>query len=302
MKKYYGPILHKKDCVNFIGLHIRLSDTLQSIAQKAIRLNLPTFQCFLTGRRGKRIVFTEHEKQLFKNTCQQYSKLYLHGSYWINLCNDRTSKIEVINKEFTLAQELGFTHIVLHPGSAKKYGCKQKGIDQVARTLNILHKKYKNLTIVLENTAHGRLNIGSDLEDFGLLLRKVDDPDALSFCLDTAHAYSYGYNIVSQEGYEDFLSLVDTTMGLHRVGLIHLNDTQERLGKRIDCHHPLGSGNIGDEGLRRFISSSCLQNVPVILELPVMSEQEEILMINKVQSWKNMPPMRILERGHENSY
>lgn len=272
--------------MNFIGLHIRLSDTLQSIVQKAIRLNLPIFQCFLTGKGGKRIAFTDQEKQLFKDSCQHYTRLYLHGSYWINLCNDRTSKIELIHKEFALAQELGFTHIVLHPGSAKKYGCKQKGIDQVARTLNILHKKYSNLTIVLENTAHGRLNIGSDLEDFRVLLQKVDAPDSISFCLDTAHAYSYGYDLASNDGYQNFVSLVDNTIGLQRVGLIHLNDTQEQLGKRIDCHHALGTGNIGDEGLCRFIHSSGLQNVPIILELPVMDEVDELKMIQKVQGWQ----------------
>ncbi len=285
--------------MNFIGLHIRLGDTLQSIAQKAIRLNLPIFQCFLTGKGGKKITFTDEEKQLFKNSCQHYSKVYLHGSYWINLCTDRSSKIELIHKEFALAQELGFTHIVLHPGSAKKHGCKQKGIDQIARTLNALNKKYKDLTIVLENTAHGRLNVGSDLEDFRVLLQKIDVPDSLSFCLDTAHAYSYGYDLVSDAGYQDFMALVDSTIGLQRIGLIHLNDTQEQLGKRIDCHHALGTGNIGDDGLSRFIRSSGLQNVPIILELPVMDEEEEIRMIQKVQSWKSIPFDMVRQAHHE---
>jgi deoxyribonuclease IV len=270
-----------------VGLHIRLDATLLSVTQKAQRLSLQTFQCFLTGKRGKRITISAKERKKFLQSCGSFSHRYLHGSYWINLCNQKSSQLELIHKEFTLAQELGFTHIVLHPGSAKRLGCKKKGIDEIARKLNILLAHYVNLNIILENTAHGRLNIGSDLQDFKILLEKIDCPDALSFCLDTAHAYSYGYDIVSPTKFQDFLSLVDDTIGLHRVGLIHLNDTQEELGKKIDRHHPVGSGNIGEAVLRRFICAQGLQNVPVILELPVMDEKEEITIIRKVQGWKN---------------
>ena len=216
--------------MNYIGLHIRFSSSLESVIQKAARLNLPLFQCFLDEKPGKRVELSDEQKQAFRASRQQFKAAYLHGSYWINLCTDRSSRIERIGKEFELAQELGFSHMVLHPGSAKKYGCKLKGIDQIALTLNSLQRKFKDITIVLENTAHGKLNIGSDLEDFRILLQKVDAPDSLSFCIDTAHAYSYGYDLATLEGHNEFMALVDYTIGVKRVGLIHLNDTKEELG------------------------------------------------------------------------
>ncbi|MEX0672015.1 MAG: deoxyribonuclease IV [Candidatus Babeliales bacterium] len=272
-----------------IGLHIRVTSTLSHVAQKAIRLNLPFFQCFLTGARGKKIVISDNDKKQFLLIRDKFSAMYLHGSYWINLCNFRNSHVELISSELDVARNLSFTHVVVHPGSAKYCSNKEVGIESIARSLNILTKRHEGLTIVLENTAHGKMTIGSDLHDFALLLQKLDRPESVSFCLDTAHAYSYGYDLVCPTAQQGFLDLVDATIGLNRVALIHLNDTKEELGRRIDCHHAPGTGNIGDTALYRFISFSGLQNVPIILELPVMEEQDEFTVLQKVRQWKCEP-------------
>ena len=277
--------------MNNVGLHIRLADALPDIIQKVVRLNMPIFQCFLSARRGTYISITPEEKKKFLAARhQQCSAAYLHGSYWINLCNDNSRTIALLERELTIARELAFTHLVVHPGSAKKYPSKQEGICALACLLNNVLKSEHDITIVLENTAHGRRTVGSDLYDFQELLGQLDHPEKVAFCLDTAHAYSYGYDLADVTGQDQFIALAQETIGLDRVQLIHLNDTQETLGKRIDCHHAPGEGNIGDALLRRFITHPALQNVPVILELPVMEEEGERQMLDKVQAWRTRLP------------
>ncbi|HML19249.1 MAG TPA: TIM barrel protein, partial [Candidatus Dependentiae bacterium] len=70
-----------------------------------------------------------------------------------------------------------------------------EGIDELARSLNYVMKYEREITIVLENTTHGNLSVGSDITDFKLLRAKLDYPERISFCIDTAHAYSYGYDL-----------------------------------------------------------------------------------------------------------
>src|SRR5207244_2099203 len=112
-----------------------------------------------------------------------------------------------------------------------------------------------------------------------------DDPDKIVFCIDTAHAYSYGYNLVDLESQKQFIHLIEECIGFKRVVLIHLNDTQEKLGSYIDKHALLGEGKIGLEPLKHFILHPHIINIPLILELPIVSEEEELTLLHKVAQW-----------------
>src|SRR5437667_347320 len=82
----------------------------------------------------------------------------------------------------------------------------------------------QDITIVLENTCHGKLAVGSDILDFKVLLEKINKPERIGFCIDTAHAYSFGYDIADDQMQDDFIRLLESTIGIERIKLIHLND------------------------------------------------------------------------------
>lgn len=263
-----------------VGLHIRLT-TLQNLIEKATQLNVPFFQTFLVSPEGTLVKPTLDDTKFFLSARDAFGNLYLHGSFWINLCSNREYSMHVLKKELALARQLEFTHLILHPGSAKDSATKIDGIDILARMLNKILKTEKTIKIILENTAHGGMTVGNDLNDFALLREKLDYE--VQYCLDTAHAYAFGYDII--HNLNDFMNLVDKTIGFDAIALVHLNDTPDALGSKKDRHVIIGDGNLGIEPLKQFVLHPALRHIPIILEPPPVSIDEEHTLFTTVHTW-----------------
>ncbi|MFC1845759.1 deoxyribonuclease IV [Candidatus Dependentiae bacterium] len=270
-----------------IGLHLQIEDSLVACAERAMRLQLKFFQCFLSLRSAGRVIsFKEDDIAQFVSLRRQhFDELYLHSSYWVNLCDVRRKRHPLLERELELAKRLEFTHIVLHAGSARGARNKSESIKALARSINRLLAHDHGLTVLLENTAHGGMAVGSDLRDFKELLKRVERPEKLKFCIDIAHAYLFGYDVVSKKGLDDFMALVDDIMGWKNVLLIHMNDTKEAFGSKIDQHYIPGEGTIGDDALKRFIFHSNVQHIPVLMEVPMLPEPVQEELIKKVSQW-----------------
>lgn len=272
-----------------VGLHLRYTGSLKELIDKAVKLQLPFFQCFLVDKTTGYLLDPSQEDrdEFLRIRREHFKNLYIHGSYWINLAGINYTGQRALYRELALAKKLEFTHFILHPGSAKGGESKIDGICMLARSLNIVLKKemMEGMTIVLENTAHGNLSIGGDLTDFKMLLEKLDTPEKILFCIDTAHAYSYGYDITTLQGRASFLDIIAATIGLDKVHLIHLNDTAEKLGSKLDRHQILGQGTIGIDALKNFVTDVRMSHVPVLMELPAMPDEEERKILELVRSW-----------------
>lgn len=270
-----------------VGLHLRLEESLSALLEKALRLKLGVVQCFFISQGSKKhIELSEQEIAKCKALTAQFKYVYLHASYWVNLAGRRNNGWRAFNKEIALAQKLGFTHIIIHPGSAT--GCldKDEGISLLAKALNKVMEQELSITIVLENTAHAKLSVGGDLEDFKKLLALLTKPEKIGFCLDTAHAHSYGYDIISPEGQKNFLDTIGSFLKKEQISLIHLNETNEPRGSFIDRHVLFGKGVIGQTALQSFIAHDICKDIPIILEAPVLeSEEQERELIRLVQEW-----------------
>lgn len=280
-------IRHVRVTLRHIGLHLRLTSTLSELIEKAVRLKLDLFQCFLVLQSsGRLIVPTNEDAQHFLTLRRQYFKdVILHGSYWINLASIYNTKHYSMDREIALAKKLAFNYIVLHAGSAKGGRNKYDGIDAVVRVLNTACVKDPDIHFVLENAAFGNLSVGGDIEDFALILKKLDRPEKLLFCIDTAHAHSYGYDVHSEAGQEQFIQLLATAIGIERIALLHLNDTKQIMGSKRDQHDILGQGLLGVEALRRFAMHPNLAHIPLLLELPDVPEEKETEILAIVRSW-----------------
>ncbi|MFC1841812.1 deoxyribonuclease IV [Candidatus Dependentiae bacterium] len=270
-----------------IGLHLRLETTLVDLINKALRLNVDFFQCFLTLKSAGRVVPLNSSdiKEFVEIRRQHFKELYLHISYWVNPSTIEYNPHKLLKKELILAKRLEFTHVIFHPGSAKGALTLTEGIDALAKMVNKLTKKEPSFIFVLENIAQKFPSIGGNIDHFGLLLEKLDNVEKVKFCIDTAHAYSYGYNISNQKEQEKFINLLDEKIGLDRLCLIHLNDSQEALGSHIDRHAAIGEGEIGLEPLKRFVMHPQLKHVPLLPEPPVMSEELLKAELEKIKSW-----------------
>jgi deoxyribonuclease-4 len=273
--------------VNQVGLHIRITDSLHTLAEKALRLELPFFQCFFSIQNKMSLLRPTGREVLdfLRLRRAHFTQLYAHGSYWINLASIERRGHYALDRELTLARRLEFTHFVLHPGSAKGAQKKEEGIDAVVRSLNAALHKHPDITLVLENAAHGGMTVGGDIADLAQIYTQLDKPERVALCIDTAHAHVYGYDIITAEGRHNFISLIDATIGLSSLVLLHVNDTHDARGSKLDRHQLLGTGILGVPALQAFVTDQRLRHIPVLTEPPVVTEEIEREQLTLIRSW-----------------
>jgi deoxyribonuclease IV len=273
--------------VSRIGLHLRVTDSLVSVAQQALSFSVPFFQSFVLLRIQKKAVIPSREEvRAFRTFCEpHFNSLYAHGSLWLNLACTSQQSLYILRQEMSLAKMLGFTHLVVHPGHLYDEDTRDDGIAAVAYTINTLMRYERDIILVLENTAHGKQAVGSDFADFLLLREKLQYPDRVLFCVDTAHAHAYGYALCTRHDVDTFVLFLDQMIGLQNIALIHLNDACEARGSKIDKHAVLGEGLLGSEGLHRLASHEALLHVPIILELPTDSPESVMRALQRAHFW-----------------
>ena len=271
--------------MNNVGLHIRLIDKISNVAEKAERLNIQFFQTFLIDASKKFIHLSQQDKKQFLAARTQFKKLFLHASYWTNCASIYRITDRLLERELRIAQMLKFDYLVMHPGAINRQQTREEGIAIIANRLNRVMKKFPHVTILLENVAHGKRSIGGDIQELRAIYDQIEIPTQLGFCIDTAHAHVYGYDLSTQIKQTKFLKLLDETLSLSNIHLIHLNDTQKLAGSHIDLHTIPGKGKIGKQNLLRFIQHPKLNTAPIILELPVLEEEKEQSIIQELNEW-----------------
>ena len=128
------------------------------------------------------------------------------------------------------ALALGADYLVIHPGSALGASVESSiaavvyGIKQASRGL-----KFGDLRILLENTAGQGSSLGSRFEELKAILDACPDLP-LGVCIDTAHTFAAGWSIHTEEGLQVTLREIDRTVGLHRVFVLHVNDSKTHTG------------------------------------------------------------------------
>jgi len=278
-----------KQAVSGVGLQLRLGNSITELAQKALRLELSSFQCFLTVQETDRsFILRKQDQESFVALREEhFGPLFLHGSYMSNLADSSYLRHPRLEHEVRLATQLGFTHIILHPGAYSANCVREDALDSVARVVNHFLSRTSTIIIVLENIAHGKRAVGGALEDFYHILARIDKPERLQFCLDTAHAHSFGYDLITSPGRARFLEEFDRLCGFDRLALVHLNDTARPRGDHVDRHCAVGAGVLGIHALPALCADHRLAEVPFLLEMPELSEHDECSIVKQVVSWRN---------------
>ena len=99
-------------------------------------------------------------------------------------------------------------------------------------------------------------------------------PTDVAVCLDSAHLFEAGYDIASEEGWDELLGKLVRYRILPLVRLWHLNDSKTPFGSRVDRHFHLGEGKIGLPGFRRIVTHPAFRRLPMVLETPKDGDDE----------------------------
>jgi deoxyribonuclease-4 len=200
-----------------------------------------------------------------------------HDSYLINLASPDAvlfeRSVEALIEERRRAALLGLPYLVIHPGSHRGSG-EQEGLLRIARGINRVLSEQgaqsggEEVVILLETTAGQGAILGSRFEHLAAIIERITLSDAVGVCLDTCHSFAAGYDIRTAEGYEATLHEFERVIGLVRLKLIHVNDSQAPLGARRDRHTHIGQGHMGKTPFRLLLQDLRLAGIPLILETP----------------------------------
>lgn len=263
-----------------LGVHVSSAGSIALSVDRAIALGCNTFQIFISNPRGwKPTVISEEDISLFR---EKYSKESIedavaHSIYLINLASPnqdlREQSIDSLTSGLINTERLGLSGLVTHIGSHQGDGI-EVGIDRVVDSLRqIMSDDTCCAMLLLENTAGAGNLIGKTISEIGQILKLVNHK-RLGFCLDTAHAFEYGYKLNTEKGLESLISEIEKEIGLDKLGAIHLNDSMTELGSNRDRHETYGKGYIGEEGLTRIINHPKLKNKVFIMETPEITKGE----------------------------
>lgn len=198
-----------------------------------------------------------------------FSSVTFHGIYLTNLAGKSPENLEktktALIETLKLAPKIGVVGTVFHPGSYEEGKIGPK--DQIAQTINIiLSETPSEAKLIYENSAGS--TIGGKLEDLAWLLEVSKDKKRVGVCLDTCHAFAAGYDISTQDGYEDYIKQVEKIIGLENVFCWHFNDSKFDLGAKRDRHENIGQGKIGLEAFRLLMNDQRWEKTAAYLEVP----------------------------------
>ncbi|ADC88975.1 apurinic endonuclease Apn1 [Thermocrinis albus DSM 14484] len=255
------------------GLHVSSAGSWVLTFERAKELNAEVFQFFLRSPRSWKIKEYTPEilHQFIEKRKNWKGPLMVHAPYLINLATDKEDLLEtsvrVVAEELALCDQLLIDYYVLHPGTA--HGDVREAVRKVVSSLEKILSIYepKHTMLLIENTAGERGDIGKSVEELALLTEPFPH-DKVGVCIDTCHAFAYGYAINTAEGFELFKLSLDGKVGIQRVKAIHCNDSKVPLGARKDRHQHIGYGYIGRDGFANFLRDEYFSQLPYYLETP----------------------------------
>jgi deoxyribonuclease IV len=204
----------------------------------------------------------------------------IHAPYLINLASPDESiwekSIGLLQWTLQRGALLGASSVVFHTGSHRGSGV-DAGIVRIAQAIRrILPETPPEVMLLLENDVGAGDSLGHSFEQLGAALALLPEYDErLGICIDTAHLWGAGHDISTAAAAQQVLQEIDRTVGLKRLKIIHLNDTEKALGSHRDVHARLGEGIIGEEGLRALLRDPRLSQAAVILETPIKTDEQD---------------------------
>jgi deoxyribonuclease-4 len=214
----------------------------------------------------------------------------VHASYTINLAQNWSSyswSITQLIEEIKLAERINAYSIVVHLGKKLDLSI-EEAINNMYSGLLFVHNETKDckVKILLETSTGQGSEICFKLEDLFSFYNKFKQNktlnDRFGICLDTCHIFNAGYDISNEHKANSFIKFVEESLEFKNIKLLHLNDSKNTVGSKLDRHENINHGFIGLDGLKQIIKMCSKLNIPMILETPERYIQNDINVIKKI--------------------
>lgn len=261
--------------MKYIGAHVSAAGGVENAVLRAHELEATAFALFTKNQRQWRAAdLTDKTINAFREACEKYhfsgAQILPHDSYLINLGHPVAEALEksrlAFLDEMQRCEQLGLTLLNFHPGSHLQQIPEQQCLKLIAESINITLDQTQGVTAVIENTAGQGSNLGFRFEHLAEIIHHVEDKSRVGVCIDTCHAFAAGYDLRSVEDCEATFREFDKVVGFNYLRGMHLNDAKSEFGSRVDRHHSLGEGNIGNTVFSWLMKDPRFDGIPLILE------------------------------------
>lgn len=278
--------------MKYIGAHVSTQGGVENAPINANAIGATAFALFTKNQRQWIAKPLEPKSiEAFKENCAKYgytaTQILPHDSYLINLGNPDAEGLRKSRESFTeelrRCQQLGLDRLNFHPGSHLKQITEDECLNLIAESINLALDQTEGVTAVIENTAGQGTNLGFTFEQIAHIISHVEDKTRVGVCIDTCHAYAAGYDIKTAEGFRRTWQKFSEVIGFQYLRGMHLNDTMKGHGSRVDRHHSIGAGFLGDDAFKMIMADPRFDNIPLVLETP--NEELWPEEIQKLRSW-----------------
>ena len=268
-----------------IGVHLGTAGGASNAVERAREIGANTFQIFSSRPRMWRAPRVDPKQAVRMKELRaklDVGPLVIHTSYLVNVCSQsddvREKSVAAFRGEIERALDFGAEYLVLHPGSWKGL-TRNEGLklaaDSITRAIDGLPWQGTGFRILIENTAGAEFSLGGSFEQVAELVERLRSTAAVDVCLDTCHTHVAGYNLVSEEGYQETMAQVASTVGFDAVRVWHCNDAKAERGSKLDRHEHIGQGSMGVEPFRRLLNDERFAHAAFIAETPVDDPGDE---------------------------
>jgi len=264
-----------------IGAHIPRETTIIKTMEEIKMNGGNALQLFITNPRSSHITDNDKyisESHLIKKYCKINNfSLIVHGPYVVNLAKPflngkKTIEIQdtIIIHDLITANYIGAKGYVLHVGKSTT--------NTINDSLNTMKTNIRSIIgeiinrniktkLLLETPAGQGTELLTDINDFINFYYSFTDEERTVFkiCIDSCHVWNSGYEL--NEISKIFKNKED-------VLCIHLNNSKNLKGARVDRHEYLFDGKIIPNDLREFAKS--FDKSVIILEKPSKEYKKEI--------------------------
>ena len=267
-----------------LGAHVSIAG---GVSQSPGRGNLIGCECIQIFTRSSRQwaakPYPAEEIEAYKQARKEggVQMVVAHDSYLINLGAPdpklRRKSIDAFIDELNRCESLEIPYLISHPGAHMGAGA-DAGIKTIAESLDQAHASCRgyNVKIALEITAGQGSVLGSRFEQMARIFDAVQENDRLRLCFDTEHAFAAGYDLRTDEGYEQAFAELDRHIGLTHLVAFHINDSMKPLNSRVDRHEHIGKGHLGLSTFQRLVNDRRFAGIPMCLETEPGPDMKDI--------------------------
>jgi deoxyribonuclease-4 len=270
-----------------VGAHTAFEKRVCDTLWTSINYGMYTTQFFMGNPQNfDRAKISAEDLSSCKKILERYpTNVFTHFPYIANLAGSKktlawdgnplqdyktTHILRSLEYELGIIAQLGSKKngVVIHPGN---FPDRQKGLETISKSINKINF-FPGSKLILENSAGGGTSLATTFLEIKEIINHIDDrrKEHIGVCIDTCHIYAYGdYDLSEVKEVKRMFSDFDKIIGIDKLSLIHLNDSETPIKSRVDRHACIGAGHIWKKNFSSLVyllDQAQEYGIPIVLE------------------------------------